>query len=309
MARTDRGSQNRASWLEERRKSIGGSDAAAIVGLSEYSSPYTVWADKTGRLPEKPDNEAMREGRDLEQYVADRWMEATGKRCRRRTEMLRNPMFPWAHANVDRWVVGERAGLECKTVKPYDAETYKEGRYPDRFYVQCMHYMAVTGADRWYLAVLVFGTGFYTYTINRDDDEINALMETERQFWRYVTDDTPPPTDGTKATSDALQTIYQDGGAEGSVDLFSLNGAFDCYFQAKASIKELEQSVRAAENEIKASLGEAWAGTCNRASVTWKPQTRRTFDAERFSADHPELDLSQYYKESTTRIFRVKEIK
>ena len=66
-------SMSRQAWLAERRKTIGGSDAAGIVGLSRYATPYTVWADKTGRLPEQEDNEAMRQGRDLEEYVAKRW--------------------------------------------------------------------------------------------------------------------------------------------------------------------------------------------------------------------------------------------
>ena len=301
-------SAERAAWLAERRKSIGGSDAAAIVGLSDYASPYSVWADKTGRLPEQEDNEAMREGRDLEQYVADRWMEATGKRCRRRTQMLRNPAYPWAHANIDRWVLGERAGLECKTVKPYDAQSYQEGRYPDRFYVQCMHYLAVTGADRWYLAVLVFGTGFYTFTIQRDEAEIQALMEAERSFWSYVESDTPPPADGAQATTDTLQTIYRDGVQEDAVDLFGLDSTFDLYFQAKARWRELKETIRAAENEIKAAMGEHPAGRCNRASVTWKTQTRYTFDFAAFQEDFPQIDLSGYLQESSHRIFRVKEL-
>lgn len=302
-------STDRAEWLAERRKSIGGSDAAAVMGMSEYASPYSVWADKTGRLPERADNEAMREGRDLEQYVATRWMEATGKRCRRRTQMLRNPVFPWAHANIDRWVLGERAGLECKTVKPYDIQSYQEGRYPDRFYVQCMHYLAVTGADRWYLAVLVFGSGFYTFTVERDETEIQALMEAERAFWAYVESDTPPPADGTQATADTLQAIYRDGSREDAVDLFGLDGTFDLYFQAKAKCKELKETIRAAENEIKAALGQAQAGHSARASVTWKNQTRRTFDLETFQEDFPSIDLSDYMKESSSRIFRVKELK
>ena len=70
-------------WLEERRKSIGGSDAAAVIGMSRFASPYTVWMDKTGRLPEKEDTEAMRIGRDLEEYVAKRFEEASGKKVRR----------------------------------------------------------------------------------------------------------------------------------------------------------------------------------------------------------------------------------
>ena len=85
-------------WLAERRKSIGGSDAAAIVGMNHYVTPYALWADKTGRLPDQPDNEAMRQGRDLEQYVADRFTEATGKRVRRHTAMFHNPECLYALA-------------------------------------------------------------------------------------------------------------------------------------------------------------------------------------------------------------------
>ena len=71
---------SREEWLERRRKTIGGSDAAGIVGLSKWASPFSVWADKTGRAAEKADTETMRQGRDLEDYVARRWMEETGKR-------------------------------------------------------------------------------------------------------------------------------------------------------------------------------------------------------------------------------------
>ena len=80
----------RQQWLEQRRKTIGGSDAAAIVGLSKYASPFSVWAEKTGRLPEKEDSEAMRQGRDLEDYVARRWMESTGEKVHRVNAILYN---------------------------------------------------------------------------------------------------------------------------------------------------------------------------------------------------------------------------
>ncbi len=85
---------SREDWLKERRKAIGGSDAAAIIGLNAYATPYTVWADKTGRLPEKPDSEAMRQGRDLEQYVVDRFTELTGKRARKLNAIIKNPEYP-----------------------------------------------------------------------------------------------------------------------------------------------------------------------------------------------------------------------
>ena len=103
---------SREEWLERRRKTIGGSDAAGIVGLSKWASPFSVWADKTGRAAEKSDTEAMRQGRDLEDYVARRWMEDTGKRVYRLAAMLYNPQYPYAHADVDRMVVGENVRAE-----------------------------------------------------------------------------------------------------------------------------------------------------------------------------------------------------
>jgi len=199
----------RSEWLELRQKSIGGSDAAAIIGLNPYASPFSLWADKTGRLQEQPDNEAMRQGRDLERYVAQRWCEATGKRVRRENSIIYNPEYPFAHANIDRRVVGENAGLECKTTSALNLKKYEGGEYPSQYYVQCMHYMAVTGADRWHLAVLVLNKGFFHYSIERDEAEIAALMGRERDFWQLVADDTPPPPDGTEATRKALDAVYE----------------------------------------------------------------------------------------------------
>ena len=73
--------KTREEWLYDRLKGIGGSDVGAVLGLNKYKSAYTLWAEKCGLLQdEEEDNEAMRVGRDLEQYVADRFTEATGKK-------------------------------------------------------------------------------------------------------------------------------------------------------------------------------------------------------------------------------------
>ena len=192
LTRISTRSMSRQAWLAERRKTIGGSDAAGIVGLSRYATPYTVWADKTGRLPEQEDNEAMRQGRELEEYVAKRWEEATGKRVRRSNALLYNPSYPFAHADIDRTVLGEDAGLECKTTSALNLRQFRNVEFPEQYYVQCVHYLAVTGCQRWYLAVLVFGRGFFTFTLERDQAEIDALMAAEERFWALVEQDTPP---------------------------------------------------------------------------------------------------------------------
>ena len=135
----------RQEWLEWRRKGIGGSDAAAILGLNPYCSPFDVYLDKIGAKEEQPDNEAMRQGRDFEDYVAMRFTEATGKKVRRRNAVLQHPEYPFILGNIDRLVVGEHAGLECKTTSVLNKAKFNQGEFPDTYYVQCMHYMPVTG--------------------------------------------------------------------------------------------------------------------------------------------------------------------
>lgn len=302
---------NREEWLKDRKKGIGGSDAAAIIGLNPYSTAYSVWADKLDLVPPKQDSEAMRQGRDFEDIVAHRFMEATGKKVRRKNSIIRNPEYPFAHATVDRLVVGENAGLECKTTSSLNLKKFRDGEYPDTYYCQCVHYMAVTGADRWYLAVLVLGKEFLWYTIERNQDEIDALMAEEKYFWgTYVEQKKQPPVDGYKPTTEAIDIIYKDAiSNETPVDLFGREILFENLANVKAQIKELKCVQEEYEQTIKTDLGENETGQVGRFLVSWKPQNRTTFDYKKFAADNPNVDLSDYYKISTSRILRIKEAK
>lgn len=307
LERLDTRNMPRDQWLEVRRKTIGGSDAAGIVGLSSYATPYTVWANKTGRLPDSEDNEAMRQGRDLEEYVAKRWMEATGKTVRRCNAILYNSQYPFAHADIDRAVVGENAGLECKTTSTLNVRQFHGVEFPEKYYVQCVHYMAVTGADRWYLAVLVLGKGFYTYVLERDAEEIKSLMAAEAEFMDFVRKDIPPILDGSEATSDALQAIYPKS-AFGEVDLFGRETILREYFALRDQKKLLEEQIGRIENTIKADMQDSEHGSCGGFSVSWKTQIRRQFQAKEFAQAHPDIDLRPYYKNTTARPFKVTQI-
>lgn len=147
----------REEWLEYRRTGLGGSDAAVVMGLTPYRSKIELWADKTGRMPETEDNEAMRTGRDLEQYVAERFCEAAGKKVRRRNYIFQHDEYDFITANVDREIIGENAGLECKTTSAFAKADFDSGEIPLYYYCQCCHYMNVMGYDRMYLAVLIGG--------------------------------------------------------------------------------------------------------------------------------------------------------
>ena len=102
-------------WVALRHKYIGGSDAAAVVGMNAWVSPYALWAEKTGRLPGFEGNLATEVGTYLEEFVAQKFAQETGKRVRRSNQSWFNTDYPWAIANIDREIVGEDAGLEIKT--------------------------------------------------------------------------------------------------------------------------------------------------------------------------------------------------
>ena len=300
---------SREEWLELRRHGIGGSDAAAIVGLSKWASPYTVWADKTGRLPDKPDTEAMRQGRDLEEYVAQRFSEATGKRVKRCNAILYNPAYPHSHADVDRMIVGENAGLECKTTSTLDVKQFRGVEFPEKYYAQCVHYMAITGADRWYLAVLVLGKEFHVYTLERDEAEIRALMDAETAFWeQYVETDTPPAADGAESTTDAIRTIYSDS-SQSICTLFGRETLLEEYMVLKSQSKALDARIAEIQNTIMEDMQDAERGECGAYTVIWKAQERETFQRKEFEKAHPEINLAEYCRVSKSRPFKVTENK
>ena len=295
---------SREEWLMRRRKTIGGSDAAGIVGLSRWASPFSVWADKTGRAAEKEDTEAMRQGRDLEDYVARRWMEESGKRVYRLPAMLYHPKYPFAHADVDRMVMGENAGLECKATFSLDLKQFNGVEFPVQYYAQCVHYLAVTGADRWYLAILAYGRGFFTFTLERNQAEIDALMAAEADFWKLVEQDTPPDADGSEATSAALREVYPIS-EHTTADLFGRDTVLREYMRLKEDKKALDTRLGEIENTIKADMGEAESGLCGSFHISWKSQNRQTFQAKEFAKDHPSINLAPYYKNTNLRPFKV----
>ena len=109
---------SKEDWLRYRKCGITGTDAGAILGLNPYRSAFQVYHDKISDTTENIDNEAMRQGRDLEDYVAQRFTEATGLKVRRANAIYQSEEHPLLLADFDRLIVGQKAGLECKTVSP-----------------------------------------------------------------------------------------------------------------------------------------------------------------------------------------------
>ncbi|MEE1352151.1 MAG: YqaJ viral recombinase family protein [Clostridia bacterium] len=312
-------------WLEERKKSLGGSDIGAVLGMNEYSSPYKVWADKTGKLPPFEGNEWTRLGNDLEDYVAKRFTEVSGLKVVNDTATWRNSKYPHLHANFDRRVVGMKAGVECKLTSELNAKKYKDGEFPDRFYSQCVAYLCVSEYERWFLAVLIYGKGIKIYQMTRipndtkpewceasvyvDDAEIEALAKATEAFWNdYVLTDTPPIPDGSKATTEAISTIYaeSDGSA---VSLMGCEQDLKQYMTLSSLLDDVKKQRDEVANRIKVYMGEASKGETRNFKVTYSSYTKNTFDIKAFAKEHASLNLSPYYLSSVVRPFKVNEIK
>jgi putative phage-type endonuclease len=298
---------NHEEWLKLRSQYIGGSDAAAVVGLNAHSSQYSLWAEKTGKVPGFAGNLATEVGSWLEEFIAQKFAQVTGKKVRKCNHSFLNSQYPFAIANIDREIVGEDAGLEIKSTDTLNLKKFKGGEYPANYYCQCVHYLAVTGKKRWYLAVLIGNKEFKWFTIERDEAEIAALMTAEADFWELVKTDTPPAVDGTAATSEALKTIYAE--SDDSVcDLSAYSANIRQYIELKKQIEELELLADEAANKIKEFMGESGCGNSDRFKVSWKTETRNIFDRKRFESENPDIDISGYFKQSVARPFKVAEI-
>ena len=291
-------------WLELRRKSIGGSDSSTVMGLNPYSSRLTLYCDKKGLLPEKEDTESMRLGRDLEDYVSHRFCEETGKTVKRSGWMWRHPTYEFITANIDREILGEDAFLECKTTMNYERHDYDSGKIPMNYYCQVMHYLGVTGCEKAYLAVLVFGKGFYWFTIERDENEINALIDNEVEFWQnYIMTDTPPLADGSDSSLDTLQKLYPNDSGQ-VTQIVGKDDYMRQYMELGDAIKRLKKQ----QDDIKAQLcqylGDRSIGLGSDYSLSWKKQSSMRINTNRLKDEHPDI-FEAYAEPNETRVFRV----
>lgn len=295
-----------AEWLKLRSQYIGGSDAAAVIGLNPYKSPYTLWAEKTGQVAPFEGNIATHVGTYLERFVAIIYSEKTGNRVRNDTRTYFNSDYPWACANVDRLITGQKAGLEIKTTNDWNKiRLLRDGKIPNDWLCQMTHYMAVTGLERWDLAALCESREFVILPLSRNEEDVAALMSAEQTFWEQVQSREPPGVDGTASTAAALDAMYPDSEADSQVSLEPVAPYLSELLRLKSEKKELEERIKTAENVIKEYMGDIEYGCCNDMSVSWKTVSRITYDTKALCRDHPDI-MEQYQKVSASRRFTAK---
>lgn len=295
-------------WLNLRRKSLGGSDAGTCVGMNQYSSLITLYSNKKGLVKDAEDNEAMRLGRDLEQYVADRFMEATGKKVINDNFFYLDDEYDFISANVDRRVVGENAGFEAKTMSSFNGYNIEAGEIPSHYYCQCQHYCMVRGWDYIYIGILVFQRGFYWHKIERDDEFIKSLREAEIKFWTTnIEKSIMPAPDGSDASLDTLKEIFPKAMPNTEIAVPGLDHLvkdYKAYGELEKEYKEKKSKVQA---EICRRLGTNEVGVGNDYGCSWKEQSRESVSPKKLKAKYPRI-YSELVEVSKYRVFRTRNL-
>lgn len=273
----------RRAWLEERRKGLGGSDIAALLGLTRYRSPLDVYVDKVG-LTEIDDVEtdAQMMGHLLEPVIAGIYAEREGVELYEPdVSPVVHPDYPWLRGTPDRLVRGQRLGLEIKTAG------HRQERYwgtpgtdqvPPYYAAQAWWYMALFGYDRWDVAVLFAGQRFATYHLTRDRDVERNMLELAEWFWtKHVEPRIPPEPMERDGPALALVHPTDDGRLETGTDSVVLTAAE--LSRVKAEQAELDEVRLALESKLKARIGDhAGYALPNGGKVTWK----KAKDGQRF---------------------------
>jgi len=291
--------ETRALWLAERRKSLGASDVAQVLGVSPYGGPWNVWASKVLGF-DAAENIPMRVGTYLEPLVAElvqeRWGEAavleevatgvTGAEKPIALGILRPPGDEWAHASPDRLVL--RPGHDLPWVLQIKTSGTGEGWGPDgaeatadtvppQYLIQVLWEMWVvtehfghnlkswTGCEDpvGWLAVLISNRDLRIYPVRWDAERMAGIIATCKAWWeRHIVGGEAPPIDGTRACTEALAWL-QSTARPGRIELPEAAGdAVEQYAAWLARRDEADRNARLARNRLFSMLGESAKGLC-----------------------------------------------
>ena len=288
--------KGRALWLQERRSGLGGSDAAAILGLSRWATEIDVWMAKTGLAPERGETEAMWWGSAVEEIVARRYVEKTGRKLWNPERVFRHPEREFLVGTPDRLVLGAKLGVEVKTASIYSAADWgREGsdEIPPAYVIQCCHYLALTGFPVWDVAVLIGGADFRIYRVVRDVEFEREFVERLSDWWdRHVIRGERPGFDGSEGSGRYLAARFPKAEErtiiEAPVEAEEHVARIE---QAKTAVKTWEEERALRENLLKELIGPAdgmsgaagdwlatWKNVAGRKQVDWEKVARALAD-------------------------------
>lgn len=289
-------------WLEARRRGIGSSDMAAILGLSRYGNELTVYHDKRGILPlESDDSEPAYWGRANEASVADRWTMAN-RTVTRRVGLIANTERPWQMCTLDRRVLEcplpaherEKCALEVKCRDKMKAPMWRKG-VPDDVLAQTLHQADTCGYDHLHVALLIGGNDYRQFTVFRSEHEqlILDLRAAAGDLWTHVLEGRAPTLTGEEDPGPLLD-LYRKLHPE-RAGLVHLDRDFDAqeamyeYVAAAAAESAEKKNKERAKARLVGALGPAQAAYAgDRLLFSMEPTSKEWCDIARLREQFPE---------------------
>ncbi|WP_127484294.1 YqaJ viral recombinase family nuclease [Paenibacillus ehimensis] len=292
-------------WIDFRRQGIGGSDIAAICGLSKWRTPLHVYLEKLGEAPENQKSEAAEWGTRLEPLIAEKFASEHPEWAITEKKVIYcHPEHRWALGNLDRMIICPKRGrgiLEIKTASEYLRHDWEDFQIPDYYYVQLQWYLYVCGLDWGYFATLIGGNKYREYEVFRDDELIGQLVRLAGDFWHhYVLERKCPPVDGSEACKTLLNRLYPEG--RNSIILPSEEtDRVETYLSLKIQLKQLEEHITGIENHFKSLLGNHEIGIAGTYKIKWENRNRTSVDSkqlkERYPSIHEECSKQTHFRQ------------
>lgn len=289
---------------QTRLTGLGGSDAAAALGLSPWKTPYQLWLEKRGLAVDERETARMRLGKRIEDVIAEDFAADASMQLQRVTTTLRSPDHRWMVAHIDRAVINPQIAkrvrwngrrlttdsiLEAKLVSTWAINQWGEegtDEVPAYYLTQGVHYLVVTGVELCHFGAWCDGR-LRRYKLRRDPELIEMVVEGERAFMQLVEDGIEPPM---TTADDVAIRYYRDRGLTVEAD-DEVMATVQKLSQAKAAKEMAAEEEKEHKLAIKKYMGDAAMLTYKGMPlVTWKsPKDSVSFDEKRFAEENPEL--------------------
>lgn len=290
------------TMMDDRKLYIGGSDIAAVMGVSRWESPLQLWAVKTGKL--EPEDLSGKEyvelGTELEDFVAHKFERKTGMKVRRAPKRYIHKDYNFCRCQVDRLLEGTDELLECKTCSAWKAKEWGGEEIPLEYILQVMWQLGITGRSIGHIAVLIGGQAFKHKKIEFDQELFEKMVKAAVEFMEFVKKDTPPMAVG--ADNYFISELYP-ANDEQIQDIEELNDSVGLLQETKMHIDELKKQQDELEAKIKQRIGENLGFKTSKYFVSWKSQIRNHLDNAKLKVDGL---YEKYLKQSASRVLRVR---
>lgn len=246
---------------ENRKKGLGGTDIAALFGVSPWKTPYELYLEKTvGSLQDDKPTEQMNWGNWLEDGIAKGYEHITGQVVQE-CDTIHHPEHPIFFANPDRLLKGKKKGLEIKNVSTFLTDEWGDAgtqKIPQHYFLQIAHYMFVTGYEEWDVAALFGGNKLQIYTFQHDKAFDELIQEEGLKFWKeHVVKEMPPPATFTKRSVEFLKKHFKNVDEKTVFLDRKLTEWKETFLKGKEIIKRADEEVKVASAHILNAMGEA----------------------------------------------------